>query len=218
MTVVMFLTRDAGLSRVASKRSRMLGALAVILALTATACGDDPPADTSGGRTRGMGGASQAAAPAAPAATAGPAAEGAPVVAHEALVFKDEDFAESVSNRDPFRSYTTLFKAELPDGVQRRVYMPTTSVEEMRLIAIVTGVPKPKAMLVDPGGVGHVVERGDYVGRPKVIQASGNVAMTLNWRVDRIRDNEVVLSQEDATDPTRIAMTKIIPLREGPTE
>jgi hypothetical protein len=92
--------------------------------------------------------------------------------------------------------------------------MPTTAVEEMRLIAIVTGVPKPKAMLVDPLGVGHVVERGDDIGRPKVIQASGNVAMTLNWRVDRIRDNEVVLSQEDATDPTRIALTKIIPLRD----
>jgi hypothetical protein len=178
--------------------------LLIVMLAICVGC-DEEPAQVA----RGMGG------PAAPAAAAaGAAGEGSSPTMREALVFKDEDFVESIVNRDPFRSYTTVFRAEIPDGVQRRVYMPTTAVEEMRLIAIVTGVPKPKAMLVDPLGVGHVVERGDYIGRPKVIQASGNVAMTLNWRVDRIRDNEVVLSQEDATDPTRIALTKIIPLRD----
>jgi Tfp pilus assembly protein PilP len=165
---------------------------------------------------RGMGGA--APAPAAPAAA--PAAGGATgteaTKAKAALAYKDEDFVESMQNRDPFKIYTTAIKTEAAssDTLQRRVYMPTTAVEEMRLIAIITGVAKPKAMLVDPLGVGYVVERGDYVGRPKVVQASGNVAMTLNWRVDRIRENEVVLTQEDAADPTRTALTKIIPLRQ----
>jgi hypothetical protein len=98
--------------------------------------------------------------------------------------------------------------------MQRRVVMPATAVEEMRLIAIVTGMPRPKAMLVAPDNIGYVVERGDYIGRPKVIQATGSVAMTLNWRVDRIRENEVVLTQQDPTDPTRAALTKIIPLRD----
>lgn len=163
---------------------------------------------------RGLGGG----APAAPAA-AGPGAAAAGTATKEKAViaYKDEDFVESMTNRDPFKIYSTTMRAELAgaDGsVQRRVYMATTAVEEMRLIAIITGVPKPKAMLVDPLGVGYVVERGDYVGRPKVVQASGNVAMTLNWRVDRIRENEVVLTQEDATDPTRTALTKIIPLRQ----
>lgn len=133
--------------------------------------------------------------------------------APEALVFKDDDFVESVRNRDPFRSYTTTLRTDAPDEIQRRVIMPTTAIEEMRLIAIVTGLPRPKAMLVDPRGIGHVVERGDYVGRPKVIQATGSVAMTLNWRVDRIRENEVVFTQQDPGDPTRSALTKIIPLK-----
>jgi hypothetical protein len=182
------------------------------LALVLMACGDEPaPVGRSGGVAVP---AAPAAAGAAPGAAAGAGAAAAPTGPREPIAYKDEDFVESISNRDPFKLYTTQYRADLPEGVQRRVYMPTTAVEEMRLIAIVTGVPKPKAMLLDPVGVGHVVERGDYVGRPKVIQASGNVAMTLNWRVDRIRDNEVVLTQEDATDPTRIAMTKIIPLRE----
>ena len=136
----------------------------------------------------------------------------------EPFVFKDEDFVESVRNRDPVRSYTTIFKAKEPEEMQRRVVMPSTSVEEMRLIAIVTGIAKPKAMLLDPAGVGHVVERGDYLGRPKVLQATGSVSMTLNWRVDRIRENEVVLTQQDPSDPNRFALTKIIPLREETTQ
>lgn len=179
----------------------------VVLCLAA--CSEETPQATR----RGSG------APAAPAKdmTKGAAADAAGTTGtrlREAVAYRDEDFVESLANRDPFKIYTTQYRVDQPQGgVQRRVYMPTTAVEEMRLIAIVTGVPKPKAMLVDPLGVGHVVERGDYVGRPKVIQASGSVAMTLNWRVDRIRENEVVLTQEDATDPTRIAMTKIIPLR-----
>jgi hypothetical protein len=187
-----------------------------VLALSGTifGCGGEEEPVTN---QRGMGapGAAPAAAPAAGgAAEQAGAPSQAPTILRETVAYKDEDFVESIANRDPFKIYTTQYRADLPEGVQRRVYMPTTAVEEMRLIAIVTGVPKPKAMLLDPLGVGHVVERGDYVGRPKVIQASGNVAMTLNWRVDRIRENEVVLTQEDATDPTRVAMTKIIPLRD----
>ena len=154
-----------------------------------------------------------AATPTAPAAVAaGAADESKP--APEALVYRDEDFVESEKNRDPFRSYVNAFKAQSPDEIQRRVIMPTTAIEEMRLIAIIGGIPRPKAMLVDPMDMGHVVERGDYVGRPQVIQATGSVAMVLNWRVDRIRENEVVLTRQDPTDPTRPSLTRVIPLRE----
>jgi Tfp pilus assembly protein PilP len=130
------------------------------------------------------------------------------------LVYQDEDFVESPRRRDPFRTYTITSRAAEPDELQRRVVMPSTTVEEMRLIAIVTGTARPKAMLLDPGGVGYVVERGDYLGRPKLVQATGNVSMTINWRVDRIRENEVVLTQQDAADPGRVALTKIIPLHD----
>ncbi len=185
-------------ARLLSRSARLVVAFAV--ALGAAACDDSAS-------TGGRGGGKKAKAKSAAAA-----AEGERKL--EALVFRDEDFNESVRNRDPFKSYSTVFRARGPEDSQRPVIMPTTSIEEMRLIAIVTGLARPKAMLVDPAGVGHVVERGDYLGRPKVIQAAGSVSMTLNWRVDRIRDNEVVLTQQDPADPTRIALTKIIPLRE----
>jgi Tfp pilus assembly protein PilP len=174
--------------------------LAIMVALLGC---QDQEVDRSGGRGEGR-------PKGKPAAAAGEKA----TAEREPFVFKDEDFVESVRNRDPFRSYSTVFKAKEPEQMQREVVMPTTDVEEMRLIAIVTGIPKPKAMLLDPAGVGHVVERGDYLGRPKVLQAAGSVSMTLNWRVDRIRDNEVVLTQQDPTDPNRFALTKIIALKE----
>ncbi len=179
--------------------------VALVIALAGAAMGLQACSDVerSSGRGAGGGGAKPKAASA-----------DAEKKAREPLVLKDEDFVESLRNRDPFRSYSLAFRARAPEEMQRRVIMPLTGVEEMRLIAIVTGLPRPKAMLVDPSGVGYVVERGDYIGRPKVIQATGSVSMTLNWRVDRIRENEVVLTQQDPTDPTRTALTKIIPLRD----
>jgi type IV pilus assembly protein PilP len=187
----------------ASFRARALR-LACVVALATTAvaaCEETPKVERGGGR-----GGRKAPAKAAATETkeTGP----------ETIVYRDDDFVASIRNRDPFQSYTVQFKAKAPDEMQRRVIMSGTAIEEMRLIAIVTGMAQPKAMLVDPSGVGHVVQRGDYVGRPKVIQATGSVSMAINWRVDRIRDNEVVLTQQDPTDPTRAALTKIIPLRD----
>jgi type IV pilus assembly protein PilP len=181
--------------------------LACIVALAATAlaaCDETPQTGRGGGRGGKKASKSAAAAAAAAKKDTGP----------ETIVYKDDDFVASIRNRDPFQSYTVQFKAKAPDEMQRRVIMSNTPIEEMRLIAIVTGMAQPKAMLVDPSGVGYVVQRGDYIGRPKVIQATGSVSMAINWRVDRIRDNEVVLTQQDPTDPTRAALTKIIPLRD----
>jgi type IV pilus assembly protein PilP len=178
----------------------------ILLALPLGACGEETPR-----AERGMGGGEGGG-------DKKPAAEGegeeeeakAPVP----TTYKDEDFVESEKNRDPFRTYIGAFRTRAPEVMQRRVVMPTTAVEEMELIAIIGGIPQPKAMLVDPMGVGHVVERGDYVGRPKVVQATGSVSMTLNWRVDRIRSGEIVLTQLDPTDPTRPALTRVMPLHE----
>jgi type IV pilus assembly protein PilP len=97
---------------------------------------------------------------------------------------------------------------------QRFVKMPETAVEEMRLIAIISGLTRPKAMLTDQHGVGYVVERGDYIGRPKVFQTTGSVAMTLNWRVDRIRDTEVVLTRQDPQELGRPPLSRIISMHE----
>ncbi len=129
---------------------------------------------------------------------------------------QDSDFVESEGNRDPFRSYADAFRGRGPAVAQRAVLMPNTPIEEMRLIAIITGVEQPRAMLVDEKGVGHVTTRGDFVGRAEVVQSGGaeNLSITINWRVDRIRDNEVVLAREDPTGPNRPPLTRVIPLHQ----
>jgi type IV pilus assembly protein PilP len=157
--------------------------------------------------SRGLGDAASSAAKAASALPKQP----------EALSFKDDDFAESERNRDPFRSYASAFRPTTPEAnaeTQRSVIMANTAVEDMRLIAVISGLSRPKAMLTDTSGVGYVVQRGDYIGRPKVFQTTGSVAMTLNWRVDRIRDVEVVLTRQDPSDPSRLPLSRIISMRD----
>lgn len=177
----------------------------VILSMT-TACND-----VEQSMTRGLGGGVPAKST-APAST-----DNGPKVEETATkqVYSDDNFVESDFNRDPFRSFTALFKSAAVEEPQRTVIMPTTAIENMKLIAIISGIPSPKAMLVDGQGVGHTVERGMYLGRPEIVRASENVSMTLNWRVHRIRENEVVLTRADPTDPNRPPLTRVIPLREN---
>jgi type IV pilus assembly protein PilP len=134
--------------------------------------------------------------------------------------YRDDDFVEADSNRDPFRSFAFMFKVHPMEAPQRAVIMATTNVDDMVLIAIVSGVTRPMAMVKDPSGVGHVVKRGDYVGRAEVVQTGGPEGMpaTLNWRVDRIRPDALVLSREDPTAPNRPPLTRIIPLHEEDRE
>lgn len=177
----------------------------LLLALCGSLCGcaDDAPAvDVRPSARRGP------KEPAAVPAQQAPTADGAQVL------FTDEDFVESEGNRDPFRSYETTFQIKAPAAPQRLVLMPDVGIEQMRLIAIVTGSDKPRAMLVDPGGVGHVAARGDFIGRAEVVQTGGRDSMpvTLNWRVDRIRSTEVVLAREDPSSPNRVPMTRVLPL------
>ncbi|HSN81544.1 MAG TPA: pilus assembly protein PilP [Polyangiales bacterium] len=186
------------------------------LLLTALAigagCGGDEELGGPRGLGSGTGGKTKKDAAAAPDKAAPAKTDLGPIV------YTDEDFVElDIQNRDPFRSYAKAFKAQAAAPAQRRVLMPSTSLDEMRLIAIVTGITTPRAMLTDTTQVGHVVRRGDYVGRPEVVQTGGSEGMpvTLNWRVDRIRPGSVVLTREDPTSPDKPPLTRVMPLHEG---
>jgi type IV pilus assembly protein PilP len=186
--------------------TRVIPIVAVLLALG----GCDDPVQVG----QGLGGAGGAVAPQPVDVDAGPPDGGEGGGLAE---YRDEDFVESESNRDPFRSYSQMFKIQ-PTGqtVQRAVKMPTTSVDQIRLTAIISGVAQPRAMLVDPDGVGHVVARGDFICRPEVVQTGGAEGMpvTLNWRVDRIRPDQIVLTREDPSAPGRPPLTRVVPLYE----
>lgn len=178
----------------------------ILCAALSAACEDEAPTTAL---PPGGGAPDGGAAPVAVAKPAEVAPAGAPPT------YRDTDFVEGDRNRDPFRSFVSELKAKTPVVAQRAVIMPNTEIDEMRLIAIITGINQPRAMLVDQKGVGYVTARGDFVGRADVVQGGGteNLPISLNWRVDRIRENEIVLAREDPSAPNRPPLTKVIPLR-----
>jgi type IV pilus assembly protein PilP len=178
-----------------------------LLMLGSVACGEDGGMERA--TTRGMGPAAGVAN-----AAAGAAQPSAPVVEAAPRILRDSDFVESDTNRDPFRNYAIELKGKTAVVAQRTVLMPSTPLSAMRLIAIISGIDQPRAMLVDERGVGHVTARGDFVGVADVVQTGGaeNLPVALNWRVDRIRENEVVLAREDPSGPNRPPLIQVIPL------
>lgn len=180
----------------------------VVVPLVCLGCGSDaPPSGTAPVES-----ASASAAP-----SAAPAPKAATSTIPRRREFPEAEFTETERSRDPFRSYTTKFVEEVKGQVrsQRQVVLAEFAVDDLKLVGIVTRIVPSRAMLVDPSGKGHVVHRGDFVGRADVVQTGGSQGSTyeLNWRLDRIRDGDVVLVREDPNNPDVPAATKVIPLR-----
>jgi len=182
------------------------GAIVLGGALLSAACGGDKPAQDKP-LPKSSASAKASAAPAASAVSAIPPRRD----------FPEAEFTETERSRDPFRSYLGKFAEESKGRIvsQRQVLLAEFAVDDLKLVGIVTRIVPARAMLVDPTGKGHVVHRGDFVGRADVVQLAGQSGATyqLNWRLDRIRDGDVVLIREDPNNPDVPAATKVISLR-----
>ncbi len=188
------------------KRSTVL-LVGVLGAVALAACGSRPPSK-----------ATPAASVDRKATAADAGAADAGIDGAVALKPVDEsELAESDRSRDPFRSYAELFADEARKAVrsQREVILDQFSLDELKLIGIARSAGVAVAMLVDPTGKGHTVRRGQFVGRPEVVQGAGQggTPYEINWRVDRIRDGDVVFVREDPRNPDVPTATKVIPLR-----
>ena len=185
----------------------------ILPALGALGCGDDPPVKPAATSAKPAAARAPAAAAAKPGAKP---AEPDPGPAPKIEIVEGE-FTESERSRDPFRSFADIFKEESQGAAksQREVVLSQFSIDELKLIGIVTRAEPAKAMLVDPGGMGHVVRRGQFVGRPDIVQAAGRTGASyeINWRVDRIRAGDIVLIREDPANPDVPSATRVIPLR-----
>jgi type IV pilus assembly protein PilP len=199
-----------------------IGTLAIALA----ACGgNDAP---NGGK-----GAAPTAAPAGGIVTPAPAAEapaaaatdpdgGAPVGALAKMPtlplreFQERDFAETDQSRDPFRSFVQVFVAQAQSHsvLQRKVLVERYALDELRLVGIVLGAPS-RALLLDPSTLGWVAKVGDFVGKSELVHAGGPTGtdVAVNWRVDRIRDGDVVFIREDPSHPEIPPTTRVVALR-----
>ena len=201
-------------------RSTRLVALASVCAVAALS-GCDDPIQTGVDGTRPAGPAPVVADPGAPGEAGGapgePGAPGAPPadagVPDAGLTYPDEAFVEiDIVQRDPFRRFRPLvLEVETPPSTK----LSDTSVDEMRLIGIITGSAGPRAMILDRNGLGITVRPRDYIGRPEAVQVGGSdgVAVPLVWRVDRIQTNEVVLSRNNPATPDEPPLMRTLTLR-----
>jgi Tfp pilus assembly protein PilP len=127
------------------------------------------------------------------------ATPGAPAVAADIVaqrlsilrkkVLREEDFTESdETNRDPFRSYIDSWIERGPKintNVMTAIF-GKYSLEELTLIAVISGDANPRAMFRDPTGLGQTVKRGDYLSKSAA-------------RITKILSDRVVLELSEVT-------------------
>jgi Tfp pilus assembly protein PilP len=82
-------------------------------------------------------------------------------------ILKDDDFLENdETNRDPFHSYLRLFvDHSTPKNRKVPAVFDKVGLEELTLIAIVSGDETPRAMFRDATGFGQAVKKGDFLSR-----------------------------------------------------
>lgn len=94
--------------------------------------------------------------------------------------------------RDPF---------EMPDLSSKSVQsdLEQYDLNEMNLVAILTGMGRPQAMLVLPNGKTHIVQVGDRVGRH-------------SGKIFRIKENEIVVKEtfRDYQNKSRTSLTNLV--------
>jgi type IV pilus assembly protein PilP len=139
--------------------------LVVLSALVAMACGEQKSAAP---RTSGPVAANPAAVPTAAPSAPAPEAE----VAYS-----------SVGKRDPFKSFLGDLRATTGAVVTRcNTPLGRFELDQLRLVAVITGLADPLAMVEAPTGVGYAIRKGACIGK------NGGVVAT-------IRTGEVVVTE-----------------------
>jgi len=111
-------------------------------------------------------------------------------------VVKQEFVYNPIGKRDPFLSFIDIDDPNSggtgppPTGTQKY------ELDQYKLVGIIFGIERPRALLEDPDAVGHVAEIGTYVGR--------------NWgKITMITSGEVVVTEEYQTIDGELVVTNI---------
>ena len=176
--------------------------VALVLLLSAVACDDSPP-PVSGASVDKEGNVKK------PKAAPKPKKEKPAELEAEEEGLTDADFIEGPTNRDPFRSFINQFSRDKKQAQERQrpVLAKRYALDKIKLTAIVTGrATQPKAMFVDPKGLGVTVERGDYISKSEA-------------RVKQIFKDKILLEIEEVTDDKRRKQERVIELhKKDPNE
>ena len=100
-----------------------------------------------------------------------------------------------LDKRDPFRSFLA-FETDDGRGAGR---LPTQQyeIDQYQLTGIVWGIDRPRALVQDPDGMGHVLELGTYIGK--------------NWgKVTQINSGSVIITEEYQTIDGELVTNQIV--------
>ncbi len=152
-----------------------------VLAAALAACGSQPSPRP-------------AAPPPVAAAPAMPAQAPAPAPAAEQKKPAEPEWSySSAGKRDPFRSFLAeIDRAQGSLTTRCATPLGRFELEQLKLVAVITGLEDPVAMVEAPTGVGYSVRRGACIGKNGGLVAavrSGELVVT-EWavRADGIRD------------------------------
>ncbi len=130
----------------------------------------------------------------------------APVTATKTADIPAREFDATLA-RDPFR-VAAKEPTRPPPKDDRPRKARRFAVSELKLVGLVTQTDDPRAMLVDPNGKGWVVGKGELLGRAEM-----NGDSQTSWRVDRIRDGDLILVREDPANGKAAPETRVLAMR-----
>lgn len=109
---------------------------------------------------------------------------------------KEEEYSYNPNNkRDPFQSFlASTADASLLDNIPRTP-LQKYEIGQYSLTGIIWGIERPRALVEDPEGIGHVVEIGTYVGT--------------KWgKVEAIEEGVVIVTEELQTVDGQLVVKK----------
>lgn len=121
----------------------------------------------------------------------------------QAIEAQDSYAYNPIGKRDPFRSF--LASGERAGDDVPQTPLQRYEIDQYTLVGIIWGVERPRALVQDPEGVGHVMEVGTYIGK--------------NWgKVTRISSESVVVTEEYQTMRGELVVNDIrltLPVTDG---
>lgn len=124
-------------------------------------------------------------------------------------VFKERDFIVDTNNRDPFQSFVLnqglvgpsneVKPLDITKNCTRAEQLVATnySYTDLRLVGIVAQGTQRKVLMMDAGNLGHIIKRGDCVGREKaVVKDIGTGYITFQVEPDQSNNGVVKAAEE----------------------
>jgi len=113
----------------------------------------------------------------------------------KAIAEQDSYVYNPIGKRDPFRSFLNFARRDDRNS-DRLGPLQKYEIDQYRLVGIIWGIDRPRALVQDPNGIGHVAETGTYIGK--------------NWgKVTQITQSEVVITEEYQTIDGELVVNNI---------